>query len=151
MHEKIAWQGTLVSVQLQIRLTRSFDQRSHSYLGFVLRVQETVGGEEREFLVGIGSGGRDGLPGLTCCRSSARRCRVLDAPAAESRFRRMPGEQDLPDRLLAVGEDSLKLPPDQPIGDLAQRGQWQPVLHFIFDHSLFMSLVKSMSVIWGNG
>ena len=54
MDEKIAWRGTLISVQPRIRLTRSFDQRSYSYLGYALRVQGTIGGEEREFLVGIG-------------------------------------------------------------------------------------------------
>ena len=27
-----AWQGTLVGIQPQIRLTRSFDERSHTYL-----------------------------------------------------------------------------------------------------------------------
>jgi len=31
--EKIPWQGVLISVQPQIRLSRSFDQRSHTYLG----------------------------------------------------------------------------------------------------------------------
>jgi hypothetical protein len=56
MDEKIVWQGTLVSVQPRIRLTRSFDERSHSYLGYALRVQGTIGDEEREFLVGIGRG-----------------------------------------------------------------------------------------------
>ncbi len=54
MTEKIAWQGTLVSVQPRIRLLRSFDERSHSYLGYALQVQGTIGGENREFLVGIG-------------------------------------------------------------------------------------------------
>ena len=54
MDEKIAWQGTLVSVQPRIRLTRSFDQRNHSYLGYALRIQGTIGGEEGGFLVGIG-------------------------------------------------------------------------------------------------
>jgi hypothetical protein len=54
MNEKIAWQGTLVSVQPRIRLTRSFDQRDHSYLGYALRVQGILGGDEREFTVGIG-------------------------------------------------------------------------------------------------
>ena len=54
MDEKTAWQGALISVQPRIRLIRSFDQRSHSYLGYTLRVQGTIGGEEREFLVGIG-------------------------------------------------------------------------------------------------
>ena len=51
---KIVWQGNLVSVQPRIRLTRSFDQRYHSYLGYVLRVAGVVGSDQREFLVGIG-------------------------------------------------------------------------------------------------
>jgi hypothetical protein len=34
--------------------TRSFDQSSHTYLGYALRVRGTVGDEAREFLVGIG-------------------------------------------------------------------------------------------------
>lgn len=54
MDEKISWQGSLVSIQPRIRLTRSFDQRHHTYLGYALRVQGTIGGEEREFLVGVG-------------------------------------------------------------------------------------------------
>jgi len=54
MDEKIAWQGTLIAVQPRIRLIRSFDERTHGYLGYALRVQGTIGGEEREFLVGIG-------------------------------------------------------------------------------------------------
>jgi len=52
--EKIAWEGVLVSVQPRIRLTRSFDQRSHTYLGYSLTVRGTVGTEAREFLVGVG-------------------------------------------------------------------------------------------------
>jgi hypothetical protein len=56
MAEKVTWQGTLVSVQPRIRLLRSFDERNHSYLGYALRVQGTIGDEEREFLVGIGNG-----------------------------------------------------------------------------------------------
>lgn len=54
MNEKINWQGTLVAIQPRIRLTRSFDERSHSYPGYALQVQGTIGEEEREFLVGIG-------------------------------------------------------------------------------------------------
>lgn len=46
---KIAWQGVLLSVQPRIRLTRSFDQRSHAYLGYALKVRGTVGTEAREF------------------------------------------------------------------------------------------------------
>jgi hypothetical protein len=54
MNEKLAWQGTLVSVQPRIRLTRSFDQRDHSYLGYALRFQGIIGGDEREFTIGVG-------------------------------------------------------------------------------------------------
>jgi len=54
MGEKIVWQGTLLAVQPRIRLTRSFDERSHSYLGYALQVQGTAGDVERDFTVGIG-------------------------------------------------------------------------------------------------
>ena len=54
--EKIVWQGVLLSVQPRIRLTRSFDQRSHTYLGYALKVSGRVGSEAREFLVGVGQG-----------------------------------------------------------------------------------------------
>jgi len=53
---KLSWRGTLISVQPRIRLLRSFDQRSHSYLGYVLRVMGVIGDGKREFLVGIGKG-----------------------------------------------------------------------------------------------
>lgn len=56
---KIPWHGTLVAVQPRIRLTRSFDQRSHSYLGYVLRVRGDLGGEAREFLVAIGKAAQE--------------------------------------------------------------------------------------------
>jgi hypothetical protein len=53
---KLSWLGRVVSVQPRIRLTRSFDERSHTYLGYALRVQGMIGDESREFLVGIGKG-----------------------------------------------------------------------------------------------
>jgi len=54
MSNKLDWQGTLLSIQPRIRLMRSFDQRSHSYLGYALRIQGTIADEERELSVGIG-------------------------------------------------------------------------------------------------
>ena len=54
MVSKIDWEGAVLSVQPRIRLTRSFDQRSHSYLGYVLCLQGTMGGVEREFAVAVG-------------------------------------------------------------------------------------------------
>ncbi len=54
--DQMTWQGALLSVQPRIRLTRSFDQRSHTYLGYTLNVRGRVGSEAREFLVGVGQG-----------------------------------------------------------------------------------------------
>jgi hypothetical protein len=51
---KIQWQGKLTSVQPRITLLRSFDQRNHNYLGYVLSVDGTIGDEERQFCVAIG-------------------------------------------------------------------------------------------------
>jgi hypothetical protein len=51
---KVAWQGTVVAVQSRIRLTRSFDQRYHSYLGYVLRIQGQIDEQDSRFLIGIG-------------------------------------------------------------------------------------------------
>ncbi len=54
MNAKLSWQGTLLAIQPRIRMTRSFDERSHSYLGYALRVQGTIADDQREFLIGIG-------------------------------------------------------------------------------------------------
>ncbi len=53
---KIEWKGKLIGVQPRIRLTRSFDQRQHSYLGFTLLVDGYIGGNPTQFLVGISKG-----------------------------------------------------------------------------------------------
>ena len=56
---KLEWQGAVLAVQPRIRLTRSFDERSHSYLGYVLKIQGTLDGEVREFVVGVGNGAQE--------------------------------------------------------------------------------------------
>lgn len=38
-----AWQGRVISIQPRIRLTRSFDERSHSDVGYGLRLDGTIG------------------------------------------------------------------------------------------------------------
>jgi len=43
----------------RIRLIRSFDERSHAYLGYALRLEGVAGGQAREFSVGIGAGAQD--------------------------------------------------------------------------------------------
>lgn len=52
--EKVEWRGRVISIQPRIRLTRSFDERGHSYLGYNLLLEGVVGEESREFSVGIG-------------------------------------------------------------------------------------------------
>ena len=54
--KKIPWRGIVVGIQPRIRLTRSFDERQHTYLGYSLRLQGEIAGEKREFLLGIGEG-----------------------------------------------------------------------------------------------
>ncbi len=52
--DKIEWSGRIVAIQPRIRLMRSFDERSHSYLGYVLYVDGTCGGESGGFIIAIG-------------------------------------------------------------------------------------------------
>ncbi len=54
MTEKVEWEGKVTSVQPRIRLNRSFDERSHGYLGFSLRVEGKIAGVQKTFWVGIG-------------------------------------------------------------------------------------------------
>ena len=51
---KTPWSGQIVSVQPRIRLMRSFDERYHSYLGYVLRISGTCRDQQEEFQVAIG-------------------------------------------------------------------------------------------------
>jgi hypothetical protein len=51
---KLSWSGTLQGVQPRIDLGRSFDERYHSYLGYLLVVQGEAAGEPRTFTVRIG-------------------------------------------------------------------------------------------------
>jgi hypothetical protein len=51
---KVSWSGVVTSVRPRIRMLRSFDQRSHSYLGYVLGVNGTIGSQSGDFSVAIG-------------------------------------------------------------------------------------------------
>ncbi|MDD4239623.1 MAG: hypothetical protein PHT62_13900 [Desulfotomaculaceae bacterium] len=51
---KLSFQGTIRSNQPRIRLTRSFDESSHTYLGYAINIAGTVDGEEKDFSIGIG-------------------------------------------------------------------------------------------------
>ncbi len=52
---KFAWTGTVISAQPRIRLMRSFDQRSHSYLGYGIRIDGSVDGKTGRFAITIGT------------------------------------------------------------------------------------------------
>ena len=52
--QKVAWSGTIVAVQPRIRLIRSYDERYHSYHGYVLRIEGTCGGESGEASIAVG-------------------------------------------------------------------------------------------------
>lgn len=53
---KVIWAGMVISVQPRIRLMRSFDERSHTYLGYTLQIEGVIGEEEKLFLIAIGKG-----------------------------------------------------------------------------------------------
>ena len=57
--KKISWHGALISIQPRIRLLRSFDERSHSYLGYALSIKGFLDTNEGEFLVGIGKAAQE--------------------------------------------------------------------------------------------
>jgi hypothetical protein len=57
--EKIIWTGQVVSVQPRIVLTRSFDERSHSYLGYVIRLDGRIRTQDREFSIAIGKAAQE--------------------------------------------------------------------------------------------
>lgn len=56
---KVPWSGRIVSVQPRIRLARSFDERFHSYLGYVLCIDGICGGSAGEFLIAVGEGAHE--------------------------------------------------------------------------------------------
>lgn len=52
--KKLIFEGEILSVQPRIRLTRSFDERTHNYLGYATQINGVVDGIERQFSIGIG-------------------------------------------------------------------------------------------------
>jgi len=57
--QKIAWSGRVVAIQPRIRLFRSFDERGHSYLGYVLRIDGVCGGQSGEVLIALGKAAQE--------------------------------------------------------------------------------------------
>ncbi|MCP4261745.1 MAG: hypothetical protein GY774_30220 [Planctomycetes bacterium] len=77
--DKLSWHGIVIAVQPRIRLIRSFDQRNHAYLGYLLRVQGTIGDDSREFLIGIGKAAQAKYQFRAGDTASGKSYPVLDA------------------------------------------------------------------------
>ena len=52
--DKLQFKGSIRSIQPRIRLTRSFDESSHTYLGYAIKISGVIAAEESEFSIGIG-------------------------------------------------------------------------------------------------
>jgi len=104
---KLDWKGEIFSVQPRIRLTRSFDQRSHSYLGYVLRIHGTLGGEAREFVVALGKSAHDKLQLRVGDRVSGLGERVADPRLETADLYKASGLKVLE----RVGEVATRPPP----------------------------------------
>jgi hypothetical protein len=51
---KLSFNGIITSIQPRIRLTRSFDEASHTYLGYAIKIAGTIDNQETIFSIGIG-------------------------------------------------------------------------------------------------
>lgn len=51
---KSIFKGIIISIQPRIRMTRSFDEASHTYLGYAIKLEGELNGEETTFSIGIG-------------------------------------------------------------------------------------------------
>lgn len=54
MDYKSSFTGIITSIQPRIRLTRSFDEASHTYLGYAITIAGTIDNQETTFSIGIG-------------------------------------------------------------------------------------------------
>jgi hypothetical protein len=52
--DKHIFTGTIISIQPRIRLTRSFDEVSHTYLGYAITLEGEINNQHNTFSIGIG-------------------------------------------------------------------------------------------------
>ena len=52
--DKLSFKGTITSIQPRIRLTRSFDEASHTYLGYAIKLTGELDNQQATFSIGIG-------------------------------------------------------------------------------------------------
>jgi hypothetical protein len=119
---RTAWSGLILGVQARIDLERSFDQRFHSYLGFLLVVDGEADGERRSFSVRIGPGAQSKHGFRAGDRVSGVAHRVADAEAEVADFYRASAL-----KLLSRPQGGAPLPPPwqgepQELGVYRERG-----------------------------
>ena len=51
---KLSFRGVIISIQPRIRLIRSFDEASHTYLGYAIKITGTIDNQQTTFSIGIG-------------------------------------------------------------------------------------------------
>ena len=112
--EKIPWSGRILAVQPRIRLMRSFDDRSHSYQGYVLRIDGKIGDEPGELLIAVGKTAQSKLRFQTGTEVSGLAVPVPDPRFETAGFYKASGLKVLKD---AGGEPSSgppfhDVPPD---------------------------------------
>ncbi len=54
MDPKSTFKGIIISIQPRIRLTRSFDEASHTYFGYAITLEGDRDNQNTNFSIGIG-------------------------------------------------------------------------------------------------
>ena len=106
---KLTWQGRLLGVQPRIRLLRSFDERTHNYLGYLLRIEGTLGDETGEFLVAIGKAAQEKHRFQACMVLKGASVPVADPRMETAGYYKTSGLKVLED----AAEDAPSGPPFQ--------------------------------------
>lgn len=116
--EKVAWAGRIVAVQPRIRLIRSFDELSHDYLGYVLRINGVLGDDTSEFLIAVGKSAHEKHQFCIGMELSGLSMPVVDPRRETAAYYKTSriiitekGDVDA----FAKGPPFLKVPPELPI------------------------------------
>lgn len=114
--EKIFWSGRLVGVQPRIRLMRSFDERQHSYQGYVLRVNGICGDQSGEFLIAVGQVAHDKYRFLAGMELSGQSVPVADKRTESAGFYKTSGLKVVKAAAVELSAEPpfLGIPPDLP-------------------------------------
>jgi len=104
--DKLNFIGNIISIQPRIRMVRSFDELSHSYLGYAIKINGIIDDREREFSIGIGKAANE-----------KHRLKVNDeisgecTPVADERLEPVEFYKVTKLKKLSEAPDSLQTPP----------------------------------------